>query len=354
MTAVRVTGPGLEAFTTALLVRKGVPPDAAAIGAGVLVRTDLRGIRSHGVRHLPTYVRQMKGGGIAAHPDIRPVTQGPTTATLDAGAAMGHIAAERGTRLAIQKARAAGMALVTVRNSNHCGALGHYALLCAEAGLIGISVSNAPPIMAVTGARGRVLGNGPTAYAAPNPGGDPIVFDAAMSVVAGGRIRMAAERGERIPEGWVLDLDGRPSTDPEDFARGGALVPAAGHKGYGLTLFGELLAGVLSGAAMAAQIGVHAKPDTPTNTGHAIMAVDVAAFQPPDVYAARVGELAAMVKSAPPAEGVKEVLLPGELEAREERRARAEGFALDEVIWADLSRLAADHALVDQLEAAKK
>jgi LDH2 family malate/lactate/ureidoglycolate dehydrogenase len=277
-----------------------------------------------------------------------------STATLDGGAGLGHVAASEATSLAIDKARKSGVAVVLVRNSNHCGALGHYALSCAEAGLIGVFVSNCPPVMTVTGSRTRVLGNGPTAYGAPNPAGVPIVFDAAMSVVAGGRIQMARERRQPVPLGWIVDADGRATTDPEDFVNGGALVPVGDHKGYGLALFGELLAGVLSGAAMAAQIGSNLTPERPTGTGHAAIAIDIKALMPPADFATRVAELARMIKSAPTADGVEAIQLPGELENREEVRSRQVGFELDEVIWSDLSGIAATFRLEPALELVRR
>jgi LDH2 family malate/lactate/ureidoglycolate dehydrogenase len=208
--------------------------------------------------------------------------------------------------------------------------------------------------MTVTGSRSRVLGNGPTAYAAPNPSGGHIVFDAAMSVVAGGRIQMARERRQPVPEGWIVDAGGAPTSDAEDFGRGGALLPMGSHKGYGLTLFGELLAGVLSGAAMAAQIGSNQTPERPTGTGHAAIAISIEAVMPAEAFGERIAILAGMIKSAPRAEGVDEILLPGEMEQREERRAREQGFELDEVIWQSLAAAAAGFGLEQMLERARR
>jgi LDH2 family malate/lactate/ureidoglycolate dehydrogenase len=345
-------GERLVVFASALLERLGLSSDDARVGAGVLVRTDMRGVRSHGVRHLPGYARQIRAGGIVAQAQRHTVIETPSMATLDGGAGLGHVAAHEATMLAIEKARGAGIALVTVRNSNHCGALGHYALLCAEAGLIGIAVSNCPPIMTAPGSRARAIGNGPTAYGVPRAGGPPLLFDAAMSKVAGGRIFMAMERGQPVPEGWIVDAGGKPTTNPADFANGGALLPVGDHKGYGLTLLGEVLAGALSGAAMISQIGSNRIPDRPAGTGHALIAIEPAALMPgfPD----RVAELAALVKESPRAEGVPEILLPGELEHREEGRARKLGLELDGVIWKELADLAGELGVSRELERARR
>ncbi len=353
MGGVLVDGARLKEFTVRALVAWGFSPVAAATAAEVLVRTDMRGIRTHGVRHLAGYRRQIRAGGVIAAAQVTTVAETPSTATLDGGAGLGHVAASAATEMAIDKAQRSGVAVVLVRNSNHCGALGHYTLTCAEAGLIGVFVSNCPPVMTVTGSRTRVLGNGPTAYGAPNPAGAPIVFDAAMSVVAGGKIQMARERRQPVPLGWIVDADGRPTTNPEDFVKGGALLPVGGHKGYGLTLFGELLAGVLSGAAMAAQIGSNLTPERPTGTGHAAIAINIEALMPPADFAVRVAELVKLIKSSPTADGVGAIQLPGELEHDEEVRARREGFELDEVIWRDLSTIASESGLQPLLERAR-
>jgi LDH2 family malate/lactate/ureidoglycolate dehydrogenase len=350
MRGVLVDGARLQGFTTQVLVAAGLSPAAASTASEVLVRTDLRGIRTHGVRHLAGYLRQIRAGGIIAGASVTRVIDAPSTAVLDGAAGLGHVAASEATNLAIEKALKMGVAVVLVRNSNHCGALGQYALSCAEAGLIGVFVSNCPPVMTVTGSRSRVLGNGPTAYGAPNPEGAPIVFDAAMSVVAGGKIQMARERHQPVPLGWIVDAQGRPTTDPDDFVNGGALLPVGDHKGYGLALFGELLAGVLAGAAMAGQIGSNLTPDIPTGTGHAAIAIDVRAFMPATGFAARLAELGRMIKSAPTADGVDAILLPGELEHREEVRTRRDGLELDEVIWRDLAGIAAELGLEPALE----
>jgi LDH2 family malate/lactate/ureidoglycolate dehydrogenase len=182
----------------------------------------------------------------------------------------------------------------------------------------------------------------------------PIVFDAAMSVVAGGKIQMARERRQPVPLGWIVDAQGRATTDPEDFVKGGALLPVGDHKGYGLALFGELLAGVLSGAAMAAQIGSNLTPERSTGTGHAVIAIDINTLMPSAEFATRVAELERMIKSAPTADGVEAIQLPGELEHREEVRARQKGFELDDVIWRDLSGIAATFRLEPALELVRR
>jgi LDH2 family malate/lactate/ureidoglycolate dehydrogenase len=309
--------------------------------AEVLVRTDMRGVRTHGIRTLPGYVEQIEGGGMNARANVQIVRDSGSVAVVDGDAGPGQLVAVRATEIAIAKAKQTGQSTVTVRNSNHLGACGHYALMAAEAGLISLVFSNAPRVMKVPGSRSAVLGNGPMAYSAPLPGDAPIVFDAAMSNVAGTKVIMARERGQKIPEGWLVSPEGLPTTDPEDFFRGGALVPLGGHKGYSLTLLGELLAGVLSGAAMASAIGAwRFDKAKPTNTGHVILALNVEAFMPWEEYTGRIQSLCDEIKSAPKESPDARIMVPGEIERDNEDAAKRTGIYFDHVVWDALSRLA--------------
>jgi LDH2 family malate/lactate/ureidoglycolate dehydrogenase len=339
---------GLEAFARTALTAQGAPEAAAATVATVLVRTEARGVTSHGVRLLPGYLRQLAAGGVRAGAEVRVDDGGGVSAVVDGGSGFGMVVATRATEVAIEKASANGMALVVARASNHLGASGHYALQCAEAGLIGLVFTNAPPVMKVTGSRGAVLGNNPIAYGIPRSGAFPIVFDVALSVAAGGRVRLAAELGETVPEGWFVDADGRPSRDPKEYLRGGALVPLADHKGYGLALLVECLAGVLSGAATGSDIGNWARdPATPTDTGHAFLVIKPDLFT--GSFGPRLDHLTEAVTGAPRADGVDRILLPGELEFGREQRAREHGIPLAAATWDSLLDVAPDDAARDAL-----
>ena len=336
-------------FCATALQTAGATHDDAAVAAGVLVRTDLRGVHSHGVRTLPIHVKTLRDGGTTSPTVPSIVRESSVTAVMDGGGGIGFVVATRAVELAIRKAADAGVGVVVVRNSNHFGAAGHYALTAAEAGFIGLSTSNASPIMAAAGSRGKVISNAPIAYAVPT-GRFPVVLDIAMSASAGMKVRMAAERGERIPEGWVLDQDGRATTDPRDYAAGGALAPLGGHKGYGLALLTEALAGALSGAAMTRAVVpwlVHT--DIPTNAGHAFIAFDVEAFMDRAEFYDRMQSLIEEMHAAEPAPGVARVLVPGELEHDSERRARADGLELERVVWSQLEQVAQVLGLADLL-----
>lgn len=344
----------LRVFVAAALGAAGATAGDAATAAEVLVRTDLRGVHSHGVQALPAHVRTLLDGGVTSPTEPLTVRESPVTAVLDGQAGLGPVVATRAIQLAVRKAERSGIGVVLVRNSNHFGAAGHYAHLAAEAGHIGLATSNASPIMAAAGSKGRAIGNAPLAYAVPT-GRFPLALDIAMSATAGMKVRLAAERGERIPLGWVLDADGEPTTDPGDYAAGGALVPLGGHKGYGIALLTEVLAAALSGAAMTSSVSTWLTDTaTPTGAGHAFVVLDVECFLDRTEFYARMQGLIDELHALEPAPGAHEVLVPGELEHRSEQRARAHGLELERVIYDHLEATASALGLTEQLTAARQ
>ncbi|HYJ70018.1 MAG TPA: Ldh family oxidoreductase [Nocardioidaceae bacterium] len=344
---VTVDAAGLETFTRSVLEAAGLEPTDAAAAADVLARTTLRGIESHGIWFLNRYVEQLHDGGANPHAQFSTVLDRGAHLVLDGGAGHGPAIAARATQLAIDRARQHGLAAVSVRNANHFGAAGHYALTCAESGCIGLALSNTPPIMAVTGSGRRSIGNNPLAFGAPRAEGPPMVLDIAMSKVAGGKVRMAVETGDAVPPGWILDPDGEPTTDPADFfVRRGALLPFADHKGYGLALMIETLVAVLSGSAMVSGVGnwLYA-PDTPADVGYFLLAIDVG----PE-FAERMRALCDEIIAAPRAPGVDRIFVPGEPEHERETHARADGLTLRHEVWTALSELADGLGMRAELE----
>jgi LDH2 family malate/lactate/ureidoglycolate dehydrogenase len=350
--AVTVDTGRLQAFTTSLFEHLGFRLDDAAVVADVLVRTDLRGHDSHGLRYLPTYVPLIRGGGVRADAEPFVVQETSASAVLDGDAGMGHVVMHRATQIAIEKVRAgSAIAMVVVRNSNHFGAADPYSLMCAEAGLIGIVTTNAVPGMAAPGSRGAVVSTAPLSYGVPHPDGRHLVLDMALSVTAGTRVGMAAERGESIPEGWLSDAEGRPTTDPAALPAGGALLPVGAHKGWALSLLVETLSGVLSGAGILSEVLYYSKfPESPSQTGHAIIAIDPDAFLGPDEFGARVTQMVDEIHRAPRAAGVDRLLVPGELELEHEAHAREHGLEIDGFTWTTLLALAEDVGLKPELE----
>ena len=346
--AVTVDADGLETFTRTVLETAGLDASDATAAADVLVRTTLRGIESHGIWFLNRYVRQLQSGGADPQARLTTVEDRGAHLVLDGGAGHGPATAAHATRTAIDRARSHGIAAVSVRNANHFAAAGHYALMCAEAGCVGLTLSNTPPIMAVSGSRSRSIGNNPLGFGAPRTDGPPVVLDIAMSKVAGGKVRIAVETGDPVPLGWILDPEGEPSTDPADFfVRRGALLPFADHKGYGLALMIETLVAVLSGSGMASGVGnwLYA-PETPADVGYFLLAID-----PAPGFADRMRDLCDEITAAPRAPGVERILVPGEPEHEHEQRARAEGLVLRPEVWTALADLADELGLVADLEA---
>ena len=255
---------------------------------------------------LQGYVRRIQAGGIRADARPRITAEGPGWAIVDGDSALGMVASTFAMRAAIEKARACGIGYAGVFNSCHFGAAGYYAAMAAAEDMIGLAMANDTPSVTAPGARGRVTGSNPLAYAVPTGSGMPILLDMATSTVAGGKVTAAHALGKLIPEGWVVDLEGRPTTDPGAFLAGGALTPMAGHKGYGLALLIETLSAVLTGAAITRQVvpWIVGDPSVPTGHGAAFIAVNIAAMMPIDAFKRRVDALAREIRESPRAEGV--------------------------------------------------
>lgn len=328
---IRVDGRLLEVFCARCLELTGMPLADAAVAANVVVRTSLRGGETHGVRMLPDYLKRLREGAINPVARLSVVRETLATTLLDGDAGLGHLVAVKATELAIQKAKSCGVATVLVRNSNHFGAAGSYALMCAEAGVIGVICTTGPLAIRVTGGRGPGLSSGTRAFGIPNDG-PSVVLDISMAP-AGTKISMAAERGQAIPLGWLEDSEGRPTTDPAEYRRGGARVPIGDHKGYGMALISELVVGGLSGAANAWSLGQVPAANHPWNLGHSVVVMDVEAFMPMGDFLHRVREITDRVRNSPRAPGTDRILIPGERAAETEAQRLRDGIPLDALAW---------------------
>ena len=326
---VIIESQALRLFATGVLTSAGIAQQQAEVVADVIVFADESGIPSHGTMALAHYIHHLESGGINPNPSIVTVSEGAAYAIIDADNSLGAVAAKHAASIAIAKADHAGVATVTVRNSNHFGAGAYYALMGVEAGMLGEVFSNVPPMMAPTGGKKRVLGNNPLSIAAPAGQHPNFVLDMAMSAAAGGRIIGAAAAGKSIPEGWLLDVDGAPTTDPQDFHRGGALVPFGGYKGYGLALAAEAFAGVLSGSGICTEVkSFRRDPTEPSRTGHTFRMTKIEAFLPLPEFRSRMDFLMHEMKSSPKADGVQEIMIPGEPEAVARDRSRTSGVRI--------------------------
>ncbi len=331
----------LERLTTDLFVAHGVPRDDAAWIAAMLARANLRGHDSHGAIRIPQYCAAMKAGHLNPTPALRVVTDTPTLAILDGDQGFGQVVARRGVALAVDKARVHGLAAVALRRTSHVGRLADYAEMAAGEGFIALLWANAKHGLNVApwGGAARRLGTNPHAVAIPGPRGAVVMsHDFATSVWAEGKLRVKFNRGESVPEGIMLNGRGEPSTDPKEYYRDpvGSLLTAGAHKGYGLSLAVEILGGILSGTgAASADSGVFAN-------GTLILCLDPARFLPRAEFDAQVAALLDWVRSAPLAAGAKEVLVPGEPEARMERERRAHGIPIEEATWSQITACATE------------
>lgn len=342
--STRVAVEDLQAFCVEALRRAGAKPSHAQTVAEVLVMTDTWGTFTHGTKLLRDYAKRVKAGGLRSDAEPSVVASGPAWAIVDGESCLGHVTSVFAMEQAIQKARQAGIAYVGVRNSCHFGAAGYYAWLAAKAGLIGISMANDIPSVAAPGSRSSVTGSNPIAYAVPTYKGDPILLDVASSTVAGGKVYAAFQRGEPIPDHWLLDQEGRPTTDSSLYPANGALTPFANHKGYGFALLIESLSGLLTGARITWQVGswIWEDPTQPTGHGAAFIAIDIGAICPRDVFETRIADLIREIHASPTSEGVERVLVPHEREWNLRRKALVEGILLPSDVVGKLAGLADD------------
>jgi LDH2 family malate/lactate/ureidoglycolate dehydrogenase len=320
----------------------GCPPDHATRIADVLVDGELRGYDDHGAFFIGELAGWMKGGAMNPTPHVTVVRETATSVLLDGDRGCGVIAATDAMERAIAKAREHGMACAGLRNSGHFIAAAPYAEMAARAGLIGFVCANTTPLMAALGGKTRVLGTNPLAYAFPAATHDPLIFDMATSATAGFKVRMAALQGKTMPPGLILDADGAPATDPKAYLDGGLILPVGGehaaHKGYGLAMAVDALAGVLTGAGFARGGGV-----THGKEGQFLMAFDPEMFQPREEFLARMDAQIEQIKTSDRLAGVDEIFYPGERGQRRRRDLTARGTVpLGQATWDTMARVCGD------------
>src|SRR5580704_12293659 len=328
-------------FITRALVAAGIPPEDASQVAALMTEADARGGDAHGVFRLPQYVKQIQSGAVNPRPNIQVVSSQAGTALVDGDNALGHLVMKRATELAIEKARQCGIGWVGTRRSNHAGPAQLYPRIIAAQDMIGLyfcvgNTNLVPP----WGGTEVLLSTNPVAIAVPASEHPSIVLDMATTNTAFGKIRLKAQRNEPMPEGWMIDRQGQPLTDPRR-ASEGFLVPVGGPKGYGLALMFGLLAGTLNGAAFGRDVVDYTVDSkTASNTGQAIMAVDVGAFADVQAFRQKIDELWEVMKSSPTLPGVDEVRLPGERSAEVYRDRMAHGVPLETELRKVLDELA--------------
>ncbi|RYD53224.1 MAG: Ldh family oxidoreductase [Sphingobacteriales bacterium] len=344
-------------FTEAVFRKMGCPAAEATTAATALLAADLRGIDSHGVARLSGYVRLWQAGRINPTPTLRILHETPSTATMDADAALGLVAAPAAMELAIQKARRAGTGWVAVQNSNHFGIAGYHAMLALEHDMIGIAMTNASALVAPTFSTERMLGTNPIAVAIPAGTQPPFVADFATTTAANGKLEMLQRKEEAAPEGWVQDTSGAPSTDANILKKAGALLPLGSdrthgsHKGYALGSIVDIWSAVLSGASYGPWVPPFpAYVPMPENMpgkglGHFIGAMRIDAFRPAAEFKAHMDHWIDRFRKATPVAGEERVLIPGDPEREMAAVRMQDGIPLLPVVEADLKELAAQFGL---------
>lgn len=323
-------------FSLQVLEKCGVPREDAEILTDTLVQASLRGHDSHGVATLPMYARRLKSGIMTPKTAITVLGENGSTALLDGHDGIGQVVAFRAMELAIRKAHVNGIGLVGVRNSGHFGAAAYFPMMALRHNLIGLMATNGYARMAPWGGYERIMCNTPWSIAIPAGEEMPIVLDMANSVVAFGKIRIAADKGESIPHGWALTADGLPTQDARE-AMEGTVLPIGDYKGYGIAIVIEVLTAILTGALFSWDVGAPGNPVARSGVGHAVAAIDIRRFVPLEEFKQRVDELSRKMRQSRKRPGFDVIRLPGEPEWISKQEREAKGIPTLQV-WIDSLR----------------
>jgi LDH2 family malate/lactate/ureidoglycolate dehydrogenase len=331
-------------FATAVYVAAGMSRENAHLSADTLVQADLWGHQSHGVMRLSWYAARLKAG--VCDPKAKPelVVDAGGLALIDGHDGMGQVLTARAAQEAVRRAKAHGIAAVGIRNSNHFGTALYFTLMAAREGCVAFLSTNASPAMAPWGGRKKIVGTNPWSWACPAGSHAPMALDIANTGVARGKIYLAKQKGQPIPEGWAINSGGAPTTDPAE-AIEGIILPMAQHKGYAIALMMDMLSGILTGSGFGAEVAGPYQAERRSRSGQLMIALNIESMQPLTEFNARVEALITQIKSVPLAQGFSEVFYPGEIEARNDATNRREGLLLPEDTLTDLKKVAAEYTL---------
>jgi uncharacterized oxidoreductase len=342
----------LTRIGTALLKAAGASDEEATAVAVGCVNANLAGHDSHGIIAIPTYIDRVKAGHIVPGAPWTIVQESPTTTVIDGHWGFGFHVNAKAMALTIEKAKKANVAACTVFRQSHVGRLATYPMMAMREGMIGLATADSgrsPKLVAPFGGREPRLGTNPISIAVPSDLDAPFYLDMATSAVAAGKIMLSVARKEEIPRGWIIDSEGRHTTDPTQYRKGGALLPLGGTEGYkgsGLAAMVEVLCGLLTG------LGFGVEPTGRHNDGCFMAVFNVAAFRPLEQFRKEVGEFARYLKSTPPSEGSPGVFYPGEVEYIREQQRRKDGIEIEDATWEKLRGLAGEYKLAKDLDLA--
>ncbi len=318
----------LEDFCIEAMRKAGMNKEQARITAEVLVTNDTLGVTTHGSKQLRLLLNSMKNGGLNPKAQPQIISEGPGWAIIDGNYTMPMVTCCQAMQTAISKAKNTGISYVGVKNSSHFAAAGYYANLAAKENMIGLAMCNVDPCMAIPGAKSEVIGTNPIGYAVPAGKEKPVFLDIATSVTAISKVYAAKVLGKKIPENWLIDAEGNMTTDPSKYPGEGAILPMAGHKGYGIAVLIEVLSGVLTGAGFTKGVKRWLTEfKEPVNQGHAFLAINIGAMMPIQQFKDRMDAMIQEIRSAPKAKGADRIYLPGEMEW-EKQQASGEKITL--------------------------
>jgi LDH2 family malate/lactate/ureidoglycolate dehydrogenase len=340
----RIVSPArLHKFCVSLLKKVGLNEQHATIVADSLLFADLRGTDSHGVVRLKSYLERAQMGVMNVNPDMRIEHEYAAVALLNAQNGFGQIAGTKAMELAIRKAKIGGVALVGVKNSNHFGVAAFFATKAIQENMIGLAMTNASPAIAPYDSKVPLLGTNPFAVAIPALHQRPIVLDMATSLVARGKIRLAALAGREIPKDWALDSNGDPTSDPVAALKG-SMAAIGGPKGSGMSLVIDLLCGVLTGSSFTGEVRNITDTSGPAKTGHLFVAMDIKMLGSALKFKRNMDNIILHIKSLPPVGG-RTIYLPGEIEFDLENVRSVEGIPLEADVVASLRELATHYGV---------
>ncbi|WP_422484962.1 Ldh family oxidoreductase [Gudongella sp. DL1XJH-153] len=326
----------LKLYCKKLFINAGVPEDDAEIASDNLVDANLHGVDSHGVSRMGIYLKRIREGVDKPVCNLDIENELPATASINANASIGSPVGYRAMKMAIEKARETGIAFVTVKGSNHIGTAAYYSRLAIENDMIGFSATNGAARMAPWGGKEALLGTNPFAVGIPAGKERPIVADMATSLVARGKIILAAKNDQEIPLGWAIDKNGKPTTNAQE-GLDGTVLPFGGPKGYGIALLIDILCGILSGSSFGKHINdMYADFENPTNIGNVFGVINIEKFVPIEYFKSNIDQLIQEVKSSPKADGISEIYLPGEIEALKKEDRLENGIPVTRAVLEEL------------------